>query len=153
MNVLELKVPPAIVVVLIGIIMWLAADLVPELALIIPGRNIIAAVIGLVGVTLILTGAVAFRVAGTTVNPMQPDKTSSIVTRGVYKISRNPMYAGFLLILLAWALLLSNIFSFIMLLAFVWYMNRFQIMPEERALLAKFGQEYIAYMKGTRRWF
>jgi protein-S-isoprenylcysteine O-methyltransferase Ste14 len=152
MSVLELKIPPAVVLVFMGVIMWFAADLAPELVLVIPGRIIMASAVSLVGIALILAGAVAFRVAKTTVNPMQPGKTSSIVTRGVYKISRNPMYVGFLLILLSWAVFLSNIFSFAMLPVFVWYMNRFQIIPEEQALLAKFGTEYITYTKNVRRW-
>lgn len=135
-----------------GVIMWLIAVHAPDLALVIPARNILVAVISLMGMALILAGAVAFSMAGTTVNPMQPTKTSSVVTRGVYTISRNPMYVGFLLILLSWALLLSNMLSFAILPAFIWYMNRFQIIPEEQALRAKFGGEYAVYTKRVRRW-
>lgn len=132
--------------------MWLAANRAPEWALTIPGHVVIAIVIGLIGILLILAGAIEFRAARTTVNPMQPGNASSIVTRGVYAISRNPMYVGFLLILLSWAVFLSNILSFAVLPAFVWYMNRFQIIPEERALLAKFDEDYSAYTKSVRRW-
>lgn len=152
MKALELKIPPIIVMAFIGVIMWLISILVPHLALAIPGRIIMATVVCFIGMALILAGAVAFRAAGTTVNPMQPSKTSSIVMRSVYKVSRNPMYVGFLLILFSWALLLSNIFSIAVLPTFVWYMNRFQIIPEEQALLAKFGDEYVAYTKTVRRW-
>ncbi|SDW56281.1 methyltransferase family protein [Nitrosomonas communis] len=152
MKVLELKIPPIIIMALIGVIMWFVATLVPQLVLVIPGQVILAAIAGFTSIALILAGAIAFRLAGTTVNPMQPSNTSSIVTRGIYKISRNPMYAGFLLLLLSWALLLSNIVSFAGLPVFVWYMNRFQIIPEEQALIAKFGSEYIAYAKNVRRW-
>lgn len=152
MKVLELKIPPIIIMALIGVIMWFVATLVPQLVLVIPGQVILAAIAGFTSIALILAGAIAFRVAGTTVNPMQPSNTSSLVTRGLYKISRNPMYAGFLLLLLSWALLLSNIVSFAGLPVFVWYMNRFQIIPEEQALIAKFGAEYIAYAKNVRRW-
>ncbi len=152
MKAFEFKIPPIIIIVLIGVIMWFVAALVPQLVLTIPGRVIMATVAGFAGIALILAGAIAFRVAGTTINPMQPSKTSSIVTRGVYKISRNPMYVGFLLILLSWALLLANIVSFAGLPVFVWYMNRFQIIPEEQALIAKFGVEYVAYAKSVRRW-
>ncbi|AKH39295.1 MULTISPECIES: methyltransferase family protein [Nitrosomonas] len=152
MKVLELKIPPIIIMALIGVIMWFVATLVPQLVLVIPGQFILAAIAGFTSIALILAGAIAFRLAGTTVNPMQPSNTSSIVTRGIYKISRNPMYAGFLLLLLSWALLLSNIVSFAGLPVFVWYMNRFQIIPEEQALIAKFGAEYIAYAKNVRRW-
>lgn len=152
MSRLELKIPPVIVLALIGISMWLAAERAPEWALTIPGHVVIAVVIGLAGTLLILAGAIVFRAAKTTVNPMRPNSTSSIVTKGVYAISRNPMYVGFLLILLSWAVFLSNILSFAVLPTFVWYMNRFQIIPEERALLAKFDEEYSAYAKSVRRW-
>lgn len=152
MKVLELKIPPIIIMALIGGIMWFVATLVPQLVLVIPGQVILAAIAGFTSIALILAGAIAFRVAGTTVNPMQPSNTSSLVTRGLYQLSRNPMYAGFLLLLLSWALLLSNIVSFAGLPVFVWYMNRFQIIPEEQALIAKFGAEYIAYAKNVRRW-
>ncbi len=152
MSVLELKIPPIIVLAFIGIFMWLAANRAPEWALTIPGHVVIAIVIGLIGILLILAGAIEFRAAKTTVNPMQPGNASSIVTRGVYAISRNPMYVGFLLILLSWAVFLSNILSFAVLPTFVWYMNRFQIIPEERALLAKFDEDYSAYTKSVRRW-
>lgn len=132
--------------------MWLAANRAPEWALTIPGHVVIAVVIGLIGILLILAGAIEFRAAKTTVNPMRPGNTSSIVTRGVYAVSRNPMYVGFLLILLSWAVFLSNVLSFAILPTFVWYMNRFQIIPEEKALLAKFDEDYSAYAKSVRRW-
>lgn len=132
--------------------MWLVADLAPELTLVIPGRAIIATAVGLAGILLILAGAMAFWAAKTTVNPMQPSNTSAIVTKGVYALSRNPMYVGFILILLSWSVFLSNILAFAVLPIFVWYMNRFQIFPEERALLTKFGAEYITYTKSVRRW-
>lgn len=133
--------------------MWLTANLAPEWSVTMPGHIVIAVVIGLLGSALILAGAIAFRIAKTTVNPMQPSNASTIVSKGVYAISRNPMYVGFLLILLCWAIFLSNILSFAGLPAFVWYMNRYQIIPEERALRAKFGDEYLAYTKKVRRWW
>lgn len=152
MNFLELKIPPAIATMLFGAMMWFAKEFSPALTLAIPDRNIMGVTISSIGIALILAGAVTFRAVKTTVNPMQPSDASTLVTRSVYKISRNPMYIGFLLILLSWAVMLSHILSFALLPAFVWYMNRFQIIPEERALLSKFGTDYAAYMKNVRRW-
>ena len=80
MKVLELKIPPIIIMALIGVIMWFVATLVPQLVLVIPGQVILAAIAGFTSIALILAGAIAFRVAGTTVNPMQPSNTSSLVT-------------------------------------------------------------------------
>jgi len=88
----------------------------------------------------------------TTVNPMRPDSTSSLVVSGIYKYTRNPMYLGFLLVLVGWAIFLSNLAAFALLPAFVVYMNHFQIGPEERALGSLFAQEYQAYHARVRRW-
>ena len=83
---------------------------------------------------------------------MRPDSTSSLVVSGIYKYTRNPMYLGFLLVLLGWATFLSNITALALLPVFVVYMNRFQIGPEERALGSLFAQEYKAYHARVRRW-
>lgn len=83
---------------------------------------------------------------------MKPDSASALVTGGIYKITRNPMYLGFLLILLGWTVFLSNLFAYALLPVFVIYMNRFQIVPEENALDTLFGNEYRFYKSKVRRW-
>jgi protein-S-isoprenylcysteine O-methyltransferase Ste14 len=151
-NALELKVPPPLVALLLAAGMWLAAATLPALAIAFPWRHGLAIGIAGIGVGFALTGVYAFHRAGTTVNPMQPAATSSMVTSGVYRVSRNPMYVGLLLALAGWAVFLSHALPFLFLPAFVLYMNRFQIAPEERALSAKFGDEYEAYERAVRRW-
>ena len=99
-----------------------------------------------------LAGIFAFRNNRTTVNPLSPGTASVVVTTGVYRISRNPMYLGFLMALAGWAVHLSNVGATLLLPAFVAYLTRYQIKPEERALLAKFGSEYSQYMSRVRRW-
>jgi protein-S-isoprenylcysteine O-methyltransferase Ste14 len=94
---------------------------------------------------------VTFRQAKTTVNPLKPH-ASSLVTWGVYAISRNPMYLGGLIMLLGWAIFLSNALAFLFLPIYVLYLNRFQITPEERVLTSLFGQTYVAYQARARRW-
>ena len=84
-----------------------------------------------------------FRKAKTTVNPTKP-YASSLVTWGVYAISRNPMYLGGLTMLLGWAIFLSNPLAFLFLPVYVLYLNRFQIAPEERVLTSLFGGTYVA---------
>jgi protein-S-isoprenylcysteine O-methyltransferase Ste14 len=83
---------------------------------------------------------------------MTPEAASSLVVAGIYRVTRNPMYLGFLLILLGWAAWLSNVLALLPLAGFVIYMNVFQIRPEERALEALFGPEFEAYKKQVRRW-
>lgn len=77
---------------------------------------------------------------------------TSLVATGIYRISRNPMYPGFLLVLLGWCAYLANWASAFLLPAFEAYMNRFQIQPEERALSARFGSQFLAYCGSVRRW-
>jgi protein-S-isoprenylcysteine O-methyltransferase Ste14 len=62
------------------------------------------------------------------------------------------MYLGLLLVLLGFAIWLGNVLAPIMLVAFVLYLTRFQIVPEERVLREKFGEEYAGYMRRVRRW-
>lgn len=105
-----------------------------------------------VGVAIILAGFLAFLRAKTTVNPLTPEATTAMVTSGIYRFSRNPMYLGFLVVLTGWAMYLSNLLAFAFLPLFVLYINRFQIVPEERALCAKFSHVFTAYKCSVRRW-
>jgi protein-S-isoprenylcysteine O-methyltransferase Ste14 len=152
MNRLELAIPPPAVMLVIGLIMWLLSRLFPALAL--PwGSNVTGAfVIGLVGLTISLAGIASFKRASTTVDPRQPAKASTLVTSGIYRHSRNPMYLGILLTLIGWAVFLGNVLSLAAAFAFVPYMNRYQIEPEERLLQGKFGREFSAYKARVRRW-
>jgi len=97
-------------------------------------------------------GMVSFWRAKTTMNPTKADAVSSLVTGGVFRFTRNPMYLSLLLYLLAWAVYLSSWLALLLLPAFVLYINRFQIRPEERALSSLFGSEYAAYKGRVRRW-
>jgi len=149
---LELKVPPLLVALILGVLMWLVARLTPGLTVAIPSVEIVAGAVLLTGVVIALAGVVAFRRARTTVDPTRPDNASAVVTGGIYALTRNPMYVGFLLALVAWAIWLGNLPAALGLPAFVKYMNRFQILPEERFLGGKFGDPYAAYLLRVRRW-
>lgn len=104
------------------------------------------------GAVFVASGIHAFRQHHTTLNPVDPSSASTLVTSGMYCLSRNPMYLGFLLILAAFACLLGNWLAFACLPAFVLYMNRFQISLEERALSKKYGAAYSEYCATVRRW-
>ena len=152
MHVLELKIPPPAVALLIAAIMWLGTWLVPALTFRLPGRSMLAFAAALSGAVISAVGVVAFRRAGTTVNPMKPDSSSSLVRSGIYSRTRNPMYLGLLLILLGWAIYLSNAMAFLLLPSFMWYINRFQIEPEEKALASRFGEQFDSYASRVPRW-
>lgn len=139
-------------VILTAALMWLSAWALPRLGFSLPGRPYLAGGIALAGALLAVLGVVSFRRAKTTVNPMSPESSSSLVTSGVYRVTRNPMYLGFLLILLGWAAWLSNALAFALVPGFALYLDCFQIRPEERALDSLFGQEFGAYKARVRRW-
>src|SRR4051795_9236743 len=145
---LALKVPPVALGGIVAALMWFAASATPALYVRFPASFLSSASLALLGAVICLSGVVSFRRAKTTVNPMRPDSTSSLVVSGIYKYTRNPMYLGFLLVLLGFAIFLSNLAAFTLLPAFVVYMNHFQIRPEERALGSLFGREYQSYLAG-----
>jgi protein-S-isoprenylcysteine O-methyltransferase Ste14 len=152
MHVLELKVPPVALVFLVAALMWLVSWAMSALGFEFPSGNVLAASVAVAGAIISGLGIVSFRQARTTVNPMKPDSTSSLVVSGIYRLTRNPMYLGFLSVLFAWAIFLSNALAFVFLPVFVLYMNRFQIKPEEKALRALFGPQFVMYTARVRRW-
>lgn len=152
MRFLELKVPPVVVVAVAALLMWAVAWVLPSLDLHLPGRVPAAITAVLIGLLISVAGVVEFRRAGTTVNPLKPEAASSLVAGGIYRLTRNPMYLGFALALFGWGSFLSNPASLAVLFVFVGYMNRFQIVPEERALESLFGEEFAAYRSKVRRW-
>jgi protein-S-isoprenylcysteine O-methyltransferase Ste14 len=152
MNALELKIPPVAVALCTALLMWGVAGFLPVGEVQLPARIFFALTCAAAGVVTSGLGVVAFRRARTTVNPTKPGATSSLVLTGVYSLTRNPMYLGFLLILCGWAILLGNAFVFPFLPVFVLSMNRFQIQPEERALTESFGGIFTGYTAGVRRW-
>ena len=108
MHVLELKIPPVAVVLLMAALMWLASWAMPAFGFEFPARTFLSVSVAVAGVIISGLGIASFRQARTTVNPMKPDTTSSLVMSGIYRLTRNPMYLGFLLVLIGWAMFLSN---------------------------------------------
>jgi protein-S-isoprenylcysteine O-methyltransferase Ste14 len=153
MRFLELRIPPLLLVALFAAAMAGVARLVPSATFIVPARLAVLISLIALGIAITAAGVVAFRKHETTVNPLAPDEASSLVSTGIYRVTRNPMYLGFLLILVGWCLYLGNGVAALMLPAFVVYMNRFQIGPEERALAEKFGPRFTEYAATVSRWF
>ena len=149
---LELKIPPLLVGLVTAGAMLGVAHSAPRLSFTLPGSSAIAVTLAALGGILAVAGVVAFHDKRTTVNPLTPSASSSVVSSGVYRVSRNPMYLGFLLALAGWAVYLSNAGAALLLPVFIAYMTQYQIKPEERALLAKFGSEFAEYMSRVRRW-
>jgi protein-S-isoprenylcysteine O-methyltransferase Ste14 len=149
---MELKIPPLVLCCAVAIGQWLCSKRLLALSLEIPFRVPIAALVALCGFGFSAAGVLAFRSAKTTVDPTRPGAAATIVTISVFRISRNPMYVGFLLGLTSFAIACANVAAFLWLPLFVVYLNRFQIEPEERYLTHKFGDAYATYRARVRRW-
>ncbi len=149
---MKLKIPPVVQVIVAALAMWLIKVQFPVLNFPILHQRLIAGVLITIGLAITLVAVGGFRKAKTTVDPTAPAKAETLVIKGPYRFSRNPMYLGFLAVLCGWALALGNLAALIMPAIFVWYMNEFQIKPEEQALKEKFGADYDAYRKKVRRW-
>jgi len=117
------------------------------------GRREMGYVLLVIGFLIMLLALIRFKMAKTTTHPLHPEKTNQLVTTGIFRFTRNPMYLAMLLFLIAFGLLLGNAFNTLLAAGFVYYMNHFQIAKEETALTEKFGKTYLLYQKAVRRWF
>lgn len=152
LSALELKMSPVMMTLLLAALMWLLAQNTPAVALPPAFRWAVSLVLFGTGAIVGAAGVWSFRSARTTVNPWRPHASSTLVVNGIYRYTRNPMYLGLLLALLGWGLYLANVYAFVLGFAFVPYMNRFQIRPEERALRQSFGLQFREYCGQVRRW-
>ena len=109
-------------------------------------------VFGGMGCAIGATSVLQFLLAKTTVNPFQLEAASQLVTSGIYRLSRNPMYLSLVFILLAWMLYLGSLSALFGVGLFIWYVTKFQIKPEEEGLKHLFGDAFTAYCQRTRRW-
>lgn len=148
---LENRIPPPLVLIISLLIMkalaLLAGDFLAMPSVPWGGALFIAA-----GMVIAFLGVREFGKAQTTINPLEPNKASQLVKQGVFKITRNPMYLGMLLLASGCAIVIANLLTLLPLIAFALYINRFQIVPEERAMRKLFGAEYEQYCAQTSRW-
>ena len=149
---LEAKIPPPAVAAIAALVIWGISRLAPQLAMPSGIRVAVSLALVVAGVAFSAAGIRSFRRAQTTANPTRPEEASSLVSTGIYQVTRNPMYFGLLLVLVAWAVFLSSAWALLGVAGFVLYMNRFQIAPEERALSRLFGSAYASYKARVRRW-
>ncbi|PSJ40333.1 isoprenylcysteine carboxylmethyltransferase family protein [Zobellella endophytica] len=148
----RLWLPPPGVVAITALLMW-SCRRGSEWGLIdFPGRAALALVILGAGLLVMVVAAGQLLRARTTLLPFRPAEASQLVTGGLFRWSRNPIYLGDLLLLLAWALWLGSLLNLPWLVLFVVYMNRVQIAAEEQALSEKFGAAYLDYRARVRRW-
>jgi len=147
-----LMIPPPVVALVLAAGMWGVAKVSVRLAWASPGRVGVAGALFALGVLCAASAAVAFRRWNTTINPHKPEESRSLVRSGPFRFTRNPMYLGLLTVLLGWAAWLGAPWSLLGPVVFFLYIQRFQIAPEERVLVEKFGEEYQQYRRAVRRW-
>lgn len=149
---LELKIPPPAVALLCAAGMWAIAHYSAPYVLSPAMRWALVAIYAVLGAAFDFAGLLAFRQSKTTINPLHPEKSSTLVSHGIYRVTRNPMYCGMASLLLAWAAYLQSPLSVLGVLVFIGYITQFQIKPEERVLEKLFGEEFSRYKTQVRRW-
>lgn len=150
---LQLKIPPPVYALGVGFAMWTVNTYSPIIYWIASPWNKIGLVI--IGLSFLLESSslLLFLKKKTTPNPFKPENTNKLVTSGLYKYTRNPMYVGLLIILLGYAIWLGSATPFMVVPLFCWLITNMQIKPEEKILEEKFGQEYLDYKNKVKRWF
>ena len=144
------KIPPPIITLICGLGIYFSRPLFPKYNFI--SIDILAASFLLLGIIMLITAVLSFKKQSTTVSPLQPEKASYLVVSGIFKYSRNPMYLGMLLILISMAIKFNFVGGILIIFAFITFITKFQIIPEETALEKLFGKEFTRYKKKTKRW-
>ena len=146
------RIPPPALMLLAAFAMWALNHWMPLAAWLTRPWNRMGALPVSLGIAVIVAALLRFRQVETTTNPMDPAKATHLVTEGVFRFSRNPMYLGLLLSLIGWALWLGSASPWIIPPLFVLAINSLQIIPEERILGQLFGPDYQAYRRRVARW-
>lgn len=149
---MKLKIPPPIQTLIAALLMWAIDRVIPINTLDEQLKWPIIGFFSLSATIVLLLAVFGFSQHKTTVNPLKPEKASSLVIEGIYKYSRNPMYLGMACYLIAWMAWLQNPSVVIAFILYIGYITHFQIKPEEAALETKFGEEFSRYQKSVRRW-
>ena len=144
------KIPPPLVVLILVISTFFSSKKIDLIQ--IPFQTSIAIFILSVGILILINPVLKLIKSKTTINPIKFKKVNKLVTSGIYRYSRNPMYLGMLMIVISSSIFYLNIYSILTPLFFYLWINRFQIKREEVFLTEKFGEDYLSYKKKTRRW-
>ena len=147
---METKIPPPIVTLIFGFATYLSRKIFPEIE--IQYASFFGMFLLLLGFFILISAVKLFRNDKTTVNPLSPEQATKLVTNGIFKISRNPMYLGMAVILASVAVFFNIIGGIIFMALFCLYITKFQIIPEEKAMKELFAQDFEQYMQATRRW-
>ena len=148
---MKTTIPPPLVTLICAVLIYLSKPLFPESTF--HYSNQLCLFFLIAGFSIILISFQTFKKEKTTINPIKIEKASSLVTSGIFKYSRNPMYLGMVLILISIAIKFNFYGGILVIGIFVYFITIFQILPEEKAMQKLFGEDFIKYKIKTRRWF
>ena len=147
---IKTKLPPPLVALIFGFLINYTKNIFPKIE--IKNEIIFGSFMIISGLIIILSAIILFKKYQTTISPLNPSNATKLITNGIYKFSRNPMYLGLLLVLLGISIILNLTGGFFFILLFISYMNLFQIIPEENAMVDLFKDEFLEYKINVRRW-
>ena len=147
---IKTKFPPPLVALTFGFLINYTKNIFPKIE--VKNEFIFGSFMIISGLIIILSAITLFKKYQTTITPLNPSNATKLITDGIYKFSRNPMYLGLLLVLLGISIILNPTGGFILIPLFILYLNLFQIIPEENAMVDLFKDEFLDYKKNVRRW-
>ena len=147
---MKTKIPPPLVTLIFGSLIFLTKNIFPEIKV---ANNIaLGSLFILFGILIASLSIGLFRKYRTTITPINPKGATKLITSGIYKFSRNPMYFSLLLLLIGISIMTNPIGGSIFIPLFILYLNLFQILPEEKAMTDLFKDEFLEYKDSVRRW-
>ena len=147
---METKIPPPLVTLIFGLSIYFSRELFPTIDIKYPFY--VGIFLLLLGFLILISAVRLFRIDQTTVNPLSPKQATKLVTEGIFKFSRNPMYLGMACVLASLAMFFNIIGGIVFIALFCAYITKFQIVPEEKAMLDLFSEDFDQYKQTTRRW-
>lgn len=144
------KIPPPIVTFFFGLCIYFSQEYFPKFNL--EFLTILSYILYFAGLNVLILAVRLFKKQNTTVNPIKIENASSLVTSGIFKYSRNPMYLGMVIILFGLALMFNLVGGILFVFLFMIYITKFQIRPEEEVMERLFGEDFIKYKHKVRMW-
>ena len=147
---IKTKIPPPLVALTFGFLVTNSKSIFPKIEVGLGG--VFGSLMIIIGIVIILLAIIQFKKYKTSITPLNPSNATKLIVYGIYKFSRNPMYLGLLLILSGISIIQNPIGGLLFVPAFILYINHFQIIPEESAMLDLFKDDFLKYKENVRRW-
>ena len=147
---MKTKIPPPILALIMIVLIYLSSLTIETFTF--SYQTVLSVLVVVIGLGCAVPSFRLFANNNTTISPFTPSETTALVTAGMYRYSRNPMYLGLVLLTIAATIFFGTWLGIVIVVAFIFLLNFLQIIPEEEALLDIFGEEYVEYKKKVRRW-